>query len=58
MGIASWSGCRGWRWPDPRLAGGDDGVQLPQDRRGDHGLGLGGGELVLLPAGQVGKRAA
>lgn len=25
----------------PGLAGGDDGVQLPQDRCGDHGLGLG-----------------
>jgi hypothetical protein len=23
------------------LTGGDDGVQLPQDRSGDHGLGLG-----------------
>ena len=38
----------------PALAGGDDGVQLPQDRRGDHGLGLDGGELVLLALGQVG----
>ena len=25
----------------PALAGGDDGVQLPQDRSGDHGLGSG-----------------
>ncbi len=39
----------------PALAGGDDGVQLPQDCRGDHGLGLGGGEPVLLAAGQVGE---
>jgi hypothetical protein len=35
------------------LAGGDDGVQVPQDRRRDHGLRLGRGELVVLPAGQV-----
>jgi hypothetical protein len=37
----------------PRLAGGDDGVQLLQNGRGDHGLGLGGGELVGLACGQV-----
>ena len=37
----------------PALAGGDDGVQLPQDRCGDHGLGLGDGESVLLSLGQV-----
>jgi hypothetical protein len=39
----------------PALAGGDDGVQLPLDRCGDHGLGLGDGEFVLLPRGQVGE---
>jgi hypothetical protein len=27
----------------PGLAGGDDREQVPQDRRGDHGLRLGGG---------------
>src|SRR6266542_2411890 len=37
----------------PCLPGGDDRVQLPQDRGGDDGLGLGGRELVLVPAGQV-----
>jgi hypothetical protein len=37
----------------PRLAGGDDGVQLLQNGRGDHGLGLGGGELVGLACGQM-----
>ena len=37
----------------PGLSGGDDGVQLPQDRRGDDGLRLGGRELVLLPADEV-----
>ena len=37
----------------PGSAGSDDRVQLPQDRRGDHGLGLGDGELVLRPGGQV-----
>jgi hypothetical protein len=31
----------------PGAAGGDDRVQLPQDRGGDHGLRLGRGELVL-----------
>jgi hypothetical protein len=35
------------------LPGSDDGVQVPQDRDGDHGLCLGRGELVVLPAGQV-----
>ncbi len=35
------------------LAGGDDGVQLPQDRRGGDGLRLGGRGLVVLPADQV-----
>ena len=34
----------------PVSAGGDDGVQVPQDCRGDHGLGLGGGELVVVKA--------
>src|SRR5215207_9747957 len=60
---ASWSGSGGWfePWsaavggdggiPDP--AGGDHGVQVAQDRRGDDGLGLGGPQLVVLPAGQV-----
>ena len=43
---------RGDGWV-PGLAGGDDGVQVPQDRGGDHGLRLGRGELVVLPAGQV-----
>jgi Plasmid pRiA4b ORF-3-like protein len=43
-------GCGGWI---PGLPGGDDGVQVPQDRGGDDGLRLGGRELVLLPAGQV-----
>jgi hypothetical protein len=33
----------------------DDGVQLPQDRCGDHGLGLGDGEFVLPSGGQVGE---
>jgi hypothetical protein len=37
----------------PRLPGGDHGVQVPQDRRRDDGLGLGGRELVQIPAGQV-----
>src|SRR5206468_2096694 len=37
----------------PPLTGGDDGVQLAQDGRGDHGLGLGRGEPVVLAAGQV-----
>ena len=37
----------------PGLAGSDDGVQVPQDRGGDDGLRLGGGELVVLSAGQV-----
>jgi hypothetical protein len=41
-----------------RFAGGDDGVQVPQDRGGDHGLGLGDGELVLPPDGQVGEPGA
>jgi hypothetical protein len=34
-------------------AGGDHGVQLPQDRGGDDGLGLGDGEPVGLSAGQM-----
>jgi hypothetical protein len=37
----------------PGLAGGDDGVQLPQDRCRNDGLRLGGREPVLLPADQV-----
>src|SRR5262245_14217166 len=37
----------------PGLAAGDDGVQLPQDRGGDHGLGLDRFELVGLTGGQV-----
>ena len=37
----------------PLAAGGDDGVQLAQDRRGDDGLSLGRGQFVVLPAGQV-----
>ena len=39
----------------PAAAGGDDGVQLPQNRRGDHRLGLGDGEPVVLSGGQVGE---
>ena len=41
------------------LAGGDDRVQLPQDRGGDHGLGLGRGELVRArgwSGGGIGRR--
>jgi hypothetical protein len=37
----------------PGAAAGDDGVQVPQDRRRDHGLRLGRAELVLLAGGQV-----
>ena len=37
----------------PRLPGGDHGVQVPEDRRRDDGLRLGGREPVLIPAGQV-----
>ena len=37
----------------PCLAAGDDGVQMAQDRRGDHGLGLSDGQLVHLPSRQV-----
>src|ERR1035437_6237109 len=37
----------------PFAAGGDDGVHLAQDRCGDDGLGLRGGEFVVLPAGQI-----
>src|SRR3954447_23308142 len=37
----------------PGLAGGDDGMQVSQDRGGDHGLGLGWLELVVLAGGQV-----
>ena len=37
----------------PGLPGGDDSVQVPQDRGGDDGLRLGRAELVLLSAGQV-----
>jgi hypothetical protein len=36
-------------------AGGEDGVQSPQDRGGDHGLGWGDGELVLLSGSQTGE---
>jgi hypothetical protein len=36
----------------PFAAGGDDGVLLGQDRRGDDGLSLGEGEFVVLPAGE------
>jgi hypothetical protein len=39
----------------PASAGSDHGVQLPQDRRSDDGLGLGDGELVLVSGGQVGE---
>jgi hypothetical protein len=35
------------------LAGGDDRMEVAQDRGGDHGLGLGRLELVVLPGGQV-----
>jgi len=35
------------------LPAGDNGLQVPQDRRRDDGLGLGGGELVVLPGGEV-----
>jgi hypothetical protein len=37
----------------PGLPAGDDGMQVPLDYRGDDGLGLGGGQLVLRAAGQV-----
>ena len=37
----------------PGLAGGDYGVQVSQEGRGNRGLGLGRGELVVLAAGQV-----
>src|SRR5204862_420006 len=37
----------------PALAGGDDRVQVPQDRGGDDGLGLGRCQLVRLAGGQV-----
>ena len=37
----------------PGSAGGDHGVQVSQDRGGDHGLGLGGLEFVVLAGGQV-----
>jgi hypothetical protein len=40
----------------PGVAGGDDRVQLPQDRRGDHGLLLRRGERVLFSGGQGGRR--
>jgi hypothetical protein len=39
----------------PALAGGNNRMQLTQDRRRDHGLGLGGGQPVLLTTGQVGE---
>jgi hypothetical protein len=58
--LARWMGLQAWTFRQQffrenlRLgAGGDDGVQLPQDRAGDDGLGLGGLEPVGLPAGQV-----
>lgn len=35
----------------PSVSAGDDSMQLSQDRRCDHGLGLGRGELVRLPDG-------
>jgi hypothetical protein len=41
----------------PASAGGDDGVQRSQDRRGDHRLGLGDGETVLLACGQMRESA-
>jgi hypothetical protein len=47
--------CRRWRWRVPSLAGGDDGVQLARQRGGEHGVGLAGGQLVVLAAGQVGE---
>ena len=37
----------------PRGAGGDNGVQVSEDPRGDHALRLRRGELVVLPCGQV-----
>ena len=37
----------------PGVPGGDNGVQLPPDRGGDDGLGLGGLEPVGGAAGQV-----
>ena len=37
----------------PPLAGGDDGMQVPQQRGGQGGVCLPGGELVVLAAGQV-----
>ena len=47
-GAALSSGAAGGDDRVPGLAGGDDGVQVTQDRGRDHGLRLGGGELVLL----------
>jgi hypothetical protein len=46
-------GCRRWRCAVPGSSGSDDRGELPQDRRGDHGLGLGDGELILFRCGQV-----
>jgi len=37
----------------PSLADGDDRVQMAQERGGEHGVGLPGGELVVLAGGQV-----
>jgi hypothetical protein len=42
----------------PFAACGDDGMLLAQDRRGDDGLGLGGGEFVVLPAGEYTSSAS
>jgi hypothetical protein len=44
--LHSWSCAVGGDGGVPGLAGGDHGVQVPQDRRGDNGLGLGDGEFV------------
>src|SRR6266536_2454296 len=61
--LIAWSGCGGWfEWCSgsvggdgwvPCLAGGDHRVQMPQNRRGDHGLRLGGAQLVVLTRGQM-----
>ena len=37
----------------PGLAGGDDGMELTQDRAGQDRLGLGGLELVGIASGEV-----
>ncbi len=53
-------GVQGLVWPAaggdgrvPALAGGDDGVQVAQQRRRERGVCLPGGQLVVLAPGQV-----